>query len=166
MFLNVGLLRAPIETTMTPCLYAQAACSVRVSHFMLSGSTYWPNHDHLSICAGCGFGACFSFYAYRGHPLRRLCPVVYMCRLHAWCVCPILCFAGAPIDSTMTPCLYAQAADLVRVSYFRVTGSPIHPTMTLCIYAQAADFVRVSYLLSPGPPVTPIRSPFWNQWNS
>ena len=34
--LILGLPRAPIETIMTPCLYAQAAASVLVPHFKLT----------------------------------------------------------------------------------------------------------------------------------
>ena len=42
--LILGLPRTPIETIMTPCLYAQAAASVLVPHFKLTEGINREDH--------------------------------------------------------------------------------------------------------------------------
>ena len=112
MYLILGFLEALIEPTVTrqwapsPTWFcAQAADLVRASHLMVPGGTHGPNRDPtvvlnppLLLCAGCGLGACISFWAFWEHPLRQPQP------------------DGAPIPLRFC----AQAADLVHVSHLKL----------------------------------------------
>ena len=57
------------------------------------------------------------------HVMRAVAggPPFFLRRLRLWCVLLILGLPRAPIETIMTPCLYALAAASVRAPHFKLT---------------------------------------------